>query len=117
MEILRLDARLADPITEFGSRGATASRVAEGAGEARVAVVHLEPGGEIGPHEAGFGQLFYAARGSGWAAGADGARLPLAEGEAALIRRGEVHSKGSDTGMTAVVVQVRDLATAGTPRS
>jgi hypothetical protein len=36
----------------------------------------------------------------------------LAEGEAAFIARGEVHSKGSDVGMTAFMVQVRDLIAA-----
>jgi hypothetical protein len=34
----------------------------------------------------------------------------LSEGEAAFISRGEVHSKGSEGGMTALMVQVRDLA-------
>lgn len=34
----------------------------------------------------------------------------MAEGEAAFIHRGEVHSKGSETGMTALMIQVRDLA-------
>jgi hypothetical protein len=28
----------------------------------------------------------------------------------ALIQRGEIHSKGSETGLTAVMIQVRDLA-------
>jgi hypothetical protein len=35
--------------------------------------------------------------------------VPLSEGEAAFIERGEVHSKGSETGLTALMVQVRDL--------
>ena len=47
--------------------------------------------------------------GAGWVAGSDGERLPLAEGQAAFIERGEIHAKGSETGLTALVVQVRDL--------
>jgi len=39
----------------------------------------------------------------------DGERIPLAQGEAAIIRRGEIHSKGSETGRTAFMVQVHDL--------
>ena len=31
--------------------------------------MHFLPGGLIGPHEAGFGQLFVALDGSGWVAG------------------------------------------------
>jgi quercetin dioxygenase-like cupin family protein len=111
MEILRLQAGMSEPI---GPRPYSVSLissidVAEGAGEAHAYVLYFEPGGEIGPHEAGYGQLFYAASGNGWVAGADGRRHPLAEGEAALITRGEVHSKGSESGMTAFMVQVRDL--------
>ncbi len=41
--------------------------------------------------------------------GDDGERIPLAQGEAAIIRRGEIHSKGSETGRTAFMVQVHDL--------
>ena len=63
----------------------------------------------IGPHEAGFGQLFLAVSGDGWVAGEDGVRQPLREGESAFIARGEIHSKGSDTGLTALMVQVRDF--------
>ena len=109
MEILRFDAGLAERITEYESKFAAAAAVADGAGEAHVYVVYLEPGGEIGPHVAGFGQLFFAAAGNDWVAGGDGERVRLAKGEAAFIARGEVHSKGSEVGMTAFVVQVRDL--------
>jgi quercetin dioxygenase-like cupin family protein len=113
MDILRFDAAAAERITRFRSQRAASLEVAEGAGEAHAYVIYFEPGGEIGPHEAGFGQIFLAVAGSGWVAGGDGARVQLAEGDAAFIRRGEVHSKGSETGMTAFMVQVRDLAPAG----
>jgi quercetin dioxygenase-like cupin family protein len=109
VEILRFDASVADRITEYESKLAAAAAVADGAGEAHVYVVYFEPGGEIGPHAAGFGQLFFAAAGSGWVACGGGDRVRLAEGEAAFIARGEVHSKGSDVGMTAFMVQIRDL--------
>ena len=47
--------------------------------------------------------------GIGWVAGVDGQQIALAEGEAAFISRGEVHSKGRES-VTAFMVQVRDLA-------
>jgi quercetin dioxygenase-like cupin family protein len=111
MEILRFDASLAERIgaRPYDVKLASSIELAEGAGEAHAYVVYFDPGGEIGPHEAGFGQIFLALTGSGWVAGDDGVRLALSEGKAALIRRGEIHSKGSDTGMTALMVQVRDL--------
>jgi len=112
MEILRFDPTAAERIgaRPYPVTKASAIEVAEGEGEAHAYVLYFEPGGAIGTHEAGFGQLFLALAGRGRVAGGDGERLPLAEGEAAFIRRGEIHSKGSDTGMTAFMVQVRDLS-------
>jgi quercetin dioxygenase-like cupin family protein len=111
VEILRFDASVAERIgrRRYEVKLASSLELAEGEGEAHAYVVHFEPGGEIGPHEAGFGQLFVALSGDGWIAGGDGGRVPLAEGQAAFIARGETHSKGSETGLTALMVQVRDL--------
>jgi quercetin dioxygenase-like cupin family protein len=111
MQILRVDASLAERIgpRPYEAKLASSLELAEGEGEAHAYVVYFEPGGEIGPHEAGFGQLIVALSGDGWVAGGDGERVPLEEGRAVLIHRGEIHSKGSETGMTALMVQVRDL--------
>jgi quercetin dioxygenase-like cupin family protein len=97
------------PVNEFASRGASAQELGHGSGEAHAFVVHLERGGVIGPHAAGFGQIWTPVEGSGWIAGADGVRHPLRSGEVAFIGRGETHSKGSDQGMTAVMVQIREF--------
>ena len=112
MRVIKPDAAVAELI---GSRPyevnlASSIKLAEGEGEAHAYLLFFEPEGEIGPHEAGFGQLFFAVAGAGWVAGGDAIRIPLATGQAALIDRGEVHSKGSDTGLTALMIQVRDLS-------
>ena len=111
MEILRFGVGDAEEIgpRPYDVRSAAAIEFAEGGGEAHAYVIYFEPGGEIGPHEAGFGQIFFAVAGSGWVAAGDGERHALPEGATALILRGEVHSKGSESGMTALMVQVRDL--------
>jgi quercetin dioxygenase-like cupin family protein len=88
---------------------ASSIALADGEGEAHAYVLYFEPGGEIGPHEAAFGQLLFAVAGAGWIAGGDRDRLQLAEGQVAFIQRGEIHSKGSETGLTAVMIQVREL--------
>jgi quercetin dioxygenase-like cupin family protein len=93
----------------YAVRKTSSLEIAEGEGEAHAYVLYFEPGGEIGPHEAGYGQLFLALSGEGWVAGGDGTRQTLATGEAAFISRGEIHSKGSETGLTALMVQVRDF--------
>ena len=115
MHIVDLTLEHAVPITEFHSRAAHAQPLGDGHGEAHVYAVHLAAGGHISPHPAGFGQLFCAMAGVGWVAGADGVRHELRTGQAAIIARGELHAKGSETGLTALLVQIADLTT--TPHS
>ena len=82
---------------------------ATGTGEARFHTLYFEPGGRIGSHPAGPSQLFMVVEGSGWVEGGDGARRDLRAGEAVLIESGEAHAKGSESGMTAVMLQVGTL--------
>lgn len=111
MEILPISPNLAEPIGKrpYSVKLASSIKLAEGEGEAHAYVIYFQPGGVIGPHKAGFCQILLAVAGSGWIAGADDQRVALAQGNAAFIPRGEVHSKGSERGMTAFMVQVRDM--------
>jgi quercetin dioxygenase-like cupin family protein len=112
MKILRFDESDAEDIgpRPFAVQGVSGVHLGEGGGDAHAYVMHFRPGGLIGPHEAGFGQLFVALDGSGWVAGGDGERRAIIRGEAAFIARGETHSKGSESGLTALMVQVRDFS-------
>ena len=101
-----------EPISLYQSHGASALPLADGRGDGHVYCIRFAPGGAIGPHEANFGQLFLVLAGSGWVSGGDGVARPLGMGQAALIGRGEVHAKGSETGMTALMVQLTELAAA-----
>jgi quercetin dioxygenase-like cupin family protein len=104
-----IDLSATAPITSFQSVGARSRLLVDGQGEAHVHCVHFEAGGSIGEHPAGFAQLFIVIAGAGWAAGADGCRVEIGQGQGVLFERGERHSKGSDHGMTALMVQVTDL--------
>lgn len=115
MRVLPLGSVQPTRITQYGSARAESARIADGQGEAHVHLITFEPGGVIGPHEAGFGQLLFVLDGTGWVAGADGHRVPLASGDVAFIGRGELHSKGSDRGATALMIQVRELEAAPPP--
>lgn len=97
------------PIALFDSVAAASQSVAGGRGDVHVHCLRFEPGGQIGTHPTGFGQMFLVLEGSGWALGADGRRLELAAGQAVFFERGEQHSKGSDSGMTVLMLQVTDL--------
>jgi quercetin dioxygenase-like cupin family protein len=111
VRIVRPTEKAAEPIgaRPYPARKASSLELAEGEGEVHAYVLYFEAGGEIGPHKAGHGQLFLALSGEGWVSGGDGVRQKLANGEAAFIRRGEIHAKGSETGLTALMVQVHDL--------
>src|SRR5690242_5467803 len=112
MYVIDFGASHAAPITEYASRGASALPLADGTGESHVYALHFSAGGEIGPHPAGFGQLFLVIRGDAWVTGRDGVRRTVSAGKGAVIARGEVHAKGSETGCTAIMIQVADLAPA-----
>ncbi len=92
-------------IEQFAASGASSVELAHGTGELHAYAIHVVPGGAIGPHPAGFDQLFLVVQGSGWVAGADGVRVSVGTHRGAFVPRGEVHSKGSETGMLAVMLQ------------
>ena len=70
-----------------------------------VALARFVPGSVLGRHPTRSWQLFAVVAGSGWVAGDDGERRPLAEGEAALWTPGEEHESGSEAGMTVCIVE------------
>ena len=103
----------ATPIEHFESQDAASVPVASGSGDAHVYTIYFEPGGSIGRHPTGYAQLFLVVAGTGWVEGGDGVRHPLLEGQGAYFENGEQHSKGSDAGMTAVMIQVDQLSPSG----
>jgi quercetin dioxygenase-like cupin family protein len=109
MHVIDFSRAHAAPISAYDSRQASAQPLADGTGEAHVYAVHFAAGGEIGPHPAGFGQLFLVVDGEAWVAGADGVRHRVRAGQGAVIARGEMHAKGSAPGCSAVMIQIEDL--------
>jgi len=109
MHIVDLADLPAEPVREYQSRNAAAVSIGQGTGASHVYWLHFGPGGVIGPHTAGPAQLLIPIAGAGWAAGADGVRHPIAPGQLAQIEAGELHSKGSDAGMSALMVQLSAL--------
>jgi quercetin dioxygenase-like cupin family protein len=103
-------------ITQFDSLGATIGGVAHASGEVRIGLLQLAAGGVVGAHAAVGPQLFLVVAGSGWARSGDGARCTLAAGEAAFWEDGEVHESGTDTGLTAVVVEAQAIEPLARPR-
>jgi quercetin dioxygenase-like cupin family protein len=109
MRVIEFTPERAQPIRQFESVAAASVPLGDGAGEVHAYCIYFDPGGEIGAHPAGFGQLFLVVAGSAWAAGADGRRVPLRAGQGAYFARGEMHSKGSDAGATVIMIQAGEL--------
>ena len=109
MRVVEFSAANADAISLYQSINASSVALGQGGGEAHVYCIHFGPGGQIGSHPTGFSQLFLVVQGSAWAAGPDGVRVALQAGQGAFFERGEVHSKGSEFGMVAIMVQATEF--------
>ncbi len=109
MHIIDLDELVTTPILEYQSTAAASVSVAQGRGDGHIHWLRFEPGGLIGPHPAGPAQLFVPIEGAGWAAGPDAVRHSTALGQAAVMAAGEIHSKGSEGGMKALMIQLSTL--------
>ncbi len=105
MEIINLPRSSLDG-DGYGSHGIAMCSVAELNSdiESRVHIAWCEPGGVLGSHRAGRHQLFAIISGSGWATGADGVRIPISCGQAAIWSPGEMHESGSEAGMAVLIV-------------
>jgi hypothetical protein len=104
VEIFRFD-RGERLVRSFGSQGFRATRIAAGTGQVSLTCLTVEPGGVIGTHPATGAQLFLVIAGEGWAAGPDGERVPIAAGWGVRWDAGEIHTSGTDTGLTALSIE------------
>lgn len=104
-DVIRFTPDVADAILGFGATGSSSVHLGSGSGESHAYVLHFAPGGEIGMHEAGFDQLFLVVSGEAWLI-VEGDSVELGSGEAGVVPRGSMHSKGSKKGGTAVMVQM-----------
>ncbi len=109
MQIIDFPRDHASPIDLFDALAASNVHLASGRGETHVYCLYFDAGGSIGEHPAGFAQLFLVIEGHGWVAGSDGLRAPVKAGQGAYFAPGELHSKGSDSGMTVIMVQADEL--------
>lgn len=104
MEIFTFD-RDEHEETRYGSSRLHATRIAQFAEATRATCLAVAPGGVIGTHPAGSHQVLLIVSGSGWVAGDDGVRVPVTAGQAAYWAPGEVHTTGSDAGLTAIALE------------
>ena len=112
MEILELGDDVGRLIDRFDSRDARHVALARLGGRGGVSIIRVGADGVLGRHPAVVDQLFYVVDGAGWVAGSDGARIPIRAGQAVHWRSGEDHESGSESGMTALVVEAQQCTLA-----
>lgn len=89
--------------------GVNISPIAGGHEDLRLACMHFAPGGVIGRHPAITPQLFLVTQGEGMVSGEGDVLLPISAGQAAFWEPGEQHESRSESGMTAIVVELPRL--------
>ena len=107
-DVIGFTPDFADAIRSFEATGSSSVHLGSGTGASHAYVLHFDPDGEIGMHEAGFDQLFMVVSGEAWLT-VDGDTVELKTGEAGVVPRGSMHAKGSRSGGTAVMVQMLDM--------
>ncbi|TKI57698.1 cupin [Brevibacillus antibioticus] len=105
MQRFRFDQQVGKTIDRYNSVQATISRVMRTPDSVSIGCIHLGAGGIVGYHPATCPQLFLVVSGEGWVRGEGTARIPIQSGQAAFWITGEGHESGSETGMTAIVIE------------
>ena len=106
MKIFCFDAGVGKEITHFGSANVIQSPVAALAGQAKLSCMYLQPKGVIGYHQAAAPQLFLVVDGTGWVRGEAAEDQPIEAGQAAYWERGEWHETRTETGLTALAIEI-----------
>jgi quercetin dioxygenase-like cupin family protein len=99
----------ARPVATFESRALSAQPLVR-AEQVAITMLRVSAGGEIGRHPTTVDQLFLVVAGSASVCGDDEDWQPIGTGEAALWTAGEEHTTRAETDLTALVVEMADLA-------
>ena len=92
-------------VTGYDSVALHATRIAQFTEYARATCLTVGPDGLIGTHPAGSHQVLLIVAGSGWVSGSDGVRVPVSAGQGVYWEPGEVHTTGSENGLTAIALE------------
>ncbi len=113
MDIIRFGPKLGQDIKDYGSRAVRLLKVADLEAGGSVRCMYLEQGSELGYHQATCGQLFLVVSGDGWVRGEGEARTPIRAGLGAVWKKDEWHAAGTDSGMTAIILEAEAIHPVG----
>ena len=113
MKLYRFDAEVGKNIDLFGSSSFVISKIAHVFEDAVIRCAHLGINSVIGYHQTTIPQLFLVVQGAGWVRGEAPDRTPIKTGQAAYWGKDEWHESGSETGMTALLIEGMKLDLTG----
>jgi len=105
MKIFRFDPEVGREIEQFGSVKAIISKIVHLDDEAVINAVYIRPNGKIGYHRAAAPQLFLLVEGQGWVRGDSDEKHAIRGGQAVFWEKDEWHESGTETGLTAVIIE------------
>ncbi len=105
MKIFRFDPEVGRSVDHYKSSGVIISGVAHLFGESIINCACLDANGLIGYHQATVSQLFLVVQGAGWVRGESSDKTSITAGQAAYWEQGEWHESGTETGMTAIIIE------------
>jgi len=106
MKIYKFTKEVSRKIEEFGSSNFYIAPIIRSKEQfIQVGCMYIEKGGHIGIHEATKPQLFMVVEGEGWVQGREKEKINISKGEAAFWEKGEIHTAGTDTGLTAITIE------------
>jgi quercetin dioxygenase-like cupin family protein len=105
MKMFRFDPEAGRSIDRYNSSGFAISRVIHLPDEAVIHCAYLEANGVIGYHQATMSQLYLVVRGEGWVRAESPVRIPIRAGQAVYWEKDEYHESGTETGMTAIIIE------------
>ncbi len=105
MKIYRFDPGVGKGIDRYNSSRFIISRIAHLLDDAVINCAYLDANGVIGYHQANIPQLFLVVQGEGWVRGESLERTLIKTGHAAYWEKGEWHESGTQTGMTAIIIE------------
>ncbi|AYV66704.1 cupin [Niallia circulans] len=96
-------------IEQYNSVSASYCKIMKTDEATNIGIITLGPKGILANHQAPVPQLFHVVEGEGWVRDIDDRKLLIKKGEAVFWEQGEWHETGSDTGLTAFVIQASNL--------
>jgi len=109
MKIFNFTQEFANQIINYDSVDAFYKKIMRTVEPTSISFMYIEQGGIVGMHEAPVPQLFIVIQGEGWICGADKEKIFLKAGEGVFWQTGQAHESGSDSGLTALVLESKQI--------